>query len=60
MTRLRLTALSRPRLRRSRTGGVLLDLVVATALVLLGAFALDRLGIHFSELLVGARHFFGI
>jgi hypothetical protein len=39
---------------------VLLDLVVATALVLLGAFALDRLGIHLGEILVGARHFFGI
>ena len=39
---------------------MLLDLVVATALVLLGAFALDRLGIHLGEILVGARHFFGI
>jgi hypothetical protein len=46
------------RLRRSARGGVLLDLVVAAALLLLGAFALDRLGISFAELLVGARHFF--
>jgi hypothetical protein len=39
---------------------VLLDLVLATALLLLGAFALDRLGVSFTEILVGARHFFGI
>jgi hypothetical protein len=51
---------SRRRLRQNRSGGVLLDLVIATALVLLGAFALNRLGIHLSEILVGARHFFGI
>jgi hypothetical protein len=38
---------------------VLLDLLLATALILLGAFALDRMGVHFSEIWVGARRFFG-
>lgn len=43
-----------------RRGGVLLDLVLVFMLVLLGAFALDLLGITFSELLRGAARFFGI
>jgi hypothetical protein len=46
-------------LRRSRRGGVVLDLVVAAALILLGAFALAHLGISFGELVSGARRFFG-
>jgi len=50
----------RARLRRNRNGGVLLDLVVGTALVLLGAFALASVGITFPEILHGASRFFGI
>ena len=46
-------------LRRNRNGGVLLDLVVGAALVMLGAFALDALGITFPEILHGASRFFG-
>ena len=45
---------------RSQRGGVLLDLVLVVALVLLGALALDLLGITLSDLLNGAGHFFGI
>ncbi|MGI0071887.1 MAG: hypothetical protein ACRECT_07505 [Thermoplasmata archaeon] len=41
-------------------GGVVLDLVVATALVLLGAFVLDLAGITLLEILQGAKHFFGL
>ncbi len=43
-----------------RRGGVLLDLVLVITLVLLGAYALDLLGITFSDILNGAAHFFGI
>jgi len=46
-------------LRLDRRGGVLLDLVVGLALVLLGAFALSALGISFHEILRGAGRFFG-
>ena len=49
----------RKNLRRNRNGGVLLDLVVGAALVLLGAFALASLGITFPEILRGASRFFG-
>jgi len=51
------------RLRRRRMnarGGVLLDLVLATAVVLAGAFMLDLLGISFHGILHGAAHFFGV
>jgi hypothetical protein len=41
-------------------GGVLLDFVLVVALVLLGAFALDYLGVTFSEIVRGAAHFFGL
>jgi len=41
-------------------GGVLLDLVLATAVVLAGAFMLDLLGISFHGILHGAAHFFGV
>jgi hypothetical protein len=41
-------------------GGVLLDLVLVVALVLLGAFTLDLLGVTFSDILSGAEHFFGL
>jgi hypothetical protein len=44
----------------NRRGGVLLDFVLVVALVLLGAFALDMLGISFHEILSGALHFFGL
>jgi hypothetical protein len=54
-----LTTSDRRHLRRDSRGGVVLDLVIATALVLLGAFALSRLGISFAQVWIGARHFFG-
>jgi hypothetical protein len=47
-------------LRKSARGGVLLDLVVATALIIVGAFALESLGISFGEILSGALRFFGL
>jgi hypothetical protein len=34
--------------------------VLVIALVLLGAFALDLLGVTFSDILNGAAHFFGM
>lgn len=43
-----------------RRGGVALDLIVGLALILLGAFALNRLGISFHAILHGASRFFGI
>ncbi len=43
---------------RSVRGGVLLDAVLVLGLVLLAAFALDRLGLSFGEILHGARQFF--
>jgi hypothetical protein len=43
----------------SRRGGVLLDGVISMGLILLMAYALDRIGISFAELLQGAAHFFG-
>ena len=45
---------------RSPRGGALLDGIVALSLVLLGAFALDRLGLTFGEILAGARQFFSV
>ena len=39
---------------------MLLDAVVAVALVLLGAFALETLGITFGQLVHGAMRFFGL
>jgi len=45
---------------RERRGGALLDGVLSLSLVLLGAFALDRLGISFGEILHGARQFFSV
>jgi hypothetical protein len=44
--------------RRTR-GGVLLDAVVSLGLVLLGAYALAHFGLTFSEIVAGARRFFG-
>jgi hydrogenase maturation factor len=47
------------RKRRARQrGGVLLDLVLALAFVLVGAFVLAHVGISFSEIVTGARRFF--
>ena len=50
-------------LRRSRfdrRGGVLLDAVLSLALILLGAYALESVGISFGQLLHGALRFFGL
>ena len=49
----------RTKLRANRTGGVLLDLIVGSAFVLLGAFALAAVGVSLSEILHGAGRFFG-
>jgi hypothetical protein len=46
--------------RMGRRGGVLLDLVLIVALVLLGAFALNLLGITLADIVSGAEHFFGL
>jgi hypothetical protein len=48
------------RWRLDQRAGVLLDLVIGTALVILAAFALYALGLNFGEILNGAGHFFGI
>jgi len=45
--------------RWGQRGGVVLDLILATAFLLVGAFALNSLGISFTSLVTGARHFFG-
>lgn len=46
--------------KMNRRGGVLLDLVLATGLILLTAFVLYAAGITFGEVLRGAGHFFGV
>lgn len=46
--------------RLNSRGGVLLDLIVGLALVVLGAFVLASFGLNATEILRGARHFFGI
>jgi hypothetical protein len=43
---------------RSQRGGVLLDAVLALGLLLVSAYALNRIGISFPELLAGAHRFF--
>jgi hypothetical protein len=45
---------------RSRRAGILLDGVLAIAILVVGAYALDRLGITFSMILHGARQFLGV
>lgn len=45
---------------RSSRGGVLIDAVLALGLLLLAAFALERIGISFEEILRGALRFFGL
>jgi hypothetical protein len=46
--------------RMNERGGVLLDLVLAAAFVLVGAFLLSQVGITFHAILHGAAHFFGV
>jgi hypothetical protein len=48
------------RRRMNQRGGVLLDLVLAAAVILVGAFALGHLGLTFHGLLHGAERFFGV
>jgi hypothetical protein len=46
-------------LRGARRAGVLLDLVLATGIVLVGAFVLYSFGLTLGELVHGAGQFFG-
>lgn len=48
------------RLTRGRRAGVVLDVFLVAALLLLGAFALDAAGITLSQILHGAENFFGL
>ncbi len=50
----------RPRFSSNRRGGVLLDAVLALALVLVGAYLLHSAGLTFGELVHGAARFFGV
>jgi hypothetical protein len=45
---------------RSPRGGALLDAVLSLGFVLVGSFALYHLGLTFSEIVRGARAFFGL
>jgi hypothetical protein len=55
-----MNALTQPRRwGLNRRAGVLLDLFLASAIVILGAFALYALGYTFSGILSGVEHFFG-
>ncbi len=47
-------------LRRSRQGGVLLDVIIGASLLLFGAFALASLGLTLGEIVHGAIRFFGL
>jgi hypothetical protein len=47
-------------LRKNCSGGVVLDVVLGVAVVILGAFALSALGYGFQEIANGATWFFGI
>ncbi|HYA54594.1 MAG TPA: hypothetical protein VEG42_03215 [Thermoplasmata archaeon] len=49
----------RTALRADRRGGALLDLIVGSAFVLVGAFALASVGVSLPEILHGAGRFFG-
>lgn len=44
---------------RNRRGGVLLDAVLALAIILVGAWMLQSAGISFHELVHSAARFFG-
>jgi hypothetical protein len=48
------------RLRTTRRGGVLLDVIVLFGVVLVGAFVLYGVGLTFHEILHGAERFFGV
>jgi hypothetical protein len=48
------------KLRVRRSGGVVLDVIVGAAIVVVGAFALYALGLNFEEIARGAGRFFGI
>jgi hypothetical protein len=50
----------RSKLGKSHRAGVLLDAIVGLALIVLGAFALNSLGLSFHEILHGAARFFGL
>lgn len=45
---------------RNSRAGALLDGIVGLSIVVLGAYALDRLGLSFVEIVHGASHFFGV
>jgi hypothetical protein len=45
--------------RLDTRGGLFLDIVLAAAIILLGAFVLDLLGVTFARLFGGAGQFFG-
>jgi len=49
----------RHRRRLDRRGGVLLDAFLSLALLILGAFALESMGLTFGQILHGAAQFFG-
>ncbi|MGD0249387.1 MAG: hypothetical protein ABSB97_00615 [Thermoplasmata archaeon] len=46
--------------RLGQRGGVVLDLVLTLAVVIIGAFALESVGLSFGVLLHGALRFFGL
>lgn len=46
--------------RLGTRGGVLLDFVLVGAIILLGAYALNAIGLSFSDILHGAARFFGV
>jgi hypothetical protein len=46
------------RLRSSQRAGVVLDLIVGSGIVLVGAFLLYHVGLTFHEILHGAERFF--
>jgi|HubBroStandDraft_1064217.scaffolds.fasta_scaffold23723_5 hypothetical protein len=48
------------RLRFNRKGGILLDAVLSLALLVVGAFLLESIGISFGEIVHGAMRFFGL
>jgi hypothetical protein len=48
------------RLRSSRSGGVVLDLILGFGIILVGAFVLYDVGLTFHTILHGAARFFGV
>jgi hypothetical protein len=46
--------------RFGRRGGALLDTVLSLAFILIGAYALESIGISFGQILHGALRFFGL